>query len=310
MQDSNRGAFRGSFFIIGAPRCGTTSISKTLAAHPQVCFSKPKETHFFALSASTLGDRELRGEFLRRHFPGRAVGDRFVGEGSVSTLYAPQALREIQRFDPQARFVVAVRNPIDMVNSYHARLLYSLDEDEQDFQRAWALQEERRQGRCLPRRCREPRLLQYGDVGRLGEHVERLFDTVGRDNCFVIVFDDLKQRNAELYRELLDFIGLDDDGRGGFVHKNENRGYKSRWLQQFVMNPPPWIVRLIMARQHKGLDRLQFLRALRRRIKKKNKIKVERPPLDAGLRAELHDYFKDDIARLSQLIGRDLGHWR
>lgn len=309
MQDTTRLPFQGSFFIVGAPRCGTTSLSKTLAAHPQVCFSKPKETHFFARVAADTPAARLREEFLRRHFPGQDVSDRFVGEGSVSTLYAPEALRRIQRFDPHARFLVAVRNPVDMISSYHARLLYSLDEDEQDFSRAWALQAPRSEGRQLPRRCRDPRLLQYGDVGRLGQHVERLFDTVGRDNCLVVVLDDVKQRNAELYREVLEFIGLADDGREGFVHKNENRAYKSRWLQQFVMNPPPWIARLIMARESKGQDRMRMLRRLRKRIKRKNNITVQRPQLDSGLRAELHAYFEADIQRLSRLLDRDLSHW-
>ncbi len=309
MQDSSPFPWRGSFFLVGAPRCGTTSISKTLAAHPQVCFSKPKETHFFALAAAGMDDDTLRREFLRRHYYECPVRGRFLGEGSVSTLYAPAALRGIQRFDPGARFLVAVRNPVDMLPSYHARLLYSLDEDETDFARAWALQEERARGARLPPRCRDPRLLQYGNIGRLGEHVERLFETVGRENCFVILIDDIKTRNAAVYREVLDFIGLDDDGRAGFVHKNENRGYRSRFLQQFVMNPPAWITRLMLKRQHKGLGRMPLLRAIRRRIKKKNKVRVGRPPLDAALRAELRDFFRDDVARLGRLIGRDLSQW-
>ena len=37
------------FFIVGAPRCGTTAMSTYLSGHPEVCFSVPKENHFFAL---------------------------------------------------------------------------------------------------------------------------------------------------------------------------------------------------------------------------------------------------------------------
>ena len=298
----------GSFFIVGAPRCGTTSLSKTLAAHPQVVFSKPKETHYFSLIDQEISPQVVRHEFLDRYYTGDLAG-RFIGEGSVSTLYMPQAQRRIQQFDPAARFIIAVRNPLDMVASYHSRLLYSLDEDQQDLATAWSLQDRRWQGLDIPPRCREPRLLQYGDMGSLGRYLALMFETVGRENCFVVVFDDLKARPAELYKELLAFIGLDDDGRRAFVHKNSHQGYRSLLLQQYVMNPPRWISNLIAKRRLTSRDSMKFLRGIRRRIKKRNKVKVERPALSGELRAELAEYFADDIALLSDLIGRELSHW-
>ena len=50
------------FFLIGAPRCGTTSLSRYLADNPQVCFSRPKEPHYFSLLAphASLDDLENR----------------------------------------------------------------------------------------------------------------------------------------------------------------------------------------------------------------------------------------------------------
>lgn len=303
-------SFRGSFFIVGAPRCGTTSLSKTLAAHPQVYFSKPKETHFFAHAQADLPAPALRETFLRRYFPGRDLAGAFLGEGSVSTLYVPEAQGRIQRFDPAARFIVTVRNPVDMIASYHARLLYSLDEDQPDLARAWSLQNRRRQGKDLPARCREPRLLQYGDMGSHGRHVGRLFETVGRENCFVVNFDDLNRNPASLYTDLLAFIGLEDDGRRTFIHKNNHSSYRSRWLQQYVMNPPPWIGTIIARRQARGRDSLRVFRTLRRYIKKRNRVSVQRPAMEPALRAELTDYFSEDVRLLSELLGRDLGHWR
>jgi hypothetical protein len=76
------------------------------------------------------------------------------------------------------------------------------------------------------------------------------------------------------------------------------------------MNPPRWISQLIARRQVASRDSMRFLRGLRRRIKKRNKIKIERPELPEKLRAELADYFSDDVSLLSELLGRELGHWR
>ena len=221
----------------------------------------------------------------------------------------PQAQRRIQQFDPAARFIVAVRNPLDMIASYHARLLYSLDENQPDLAIAWSLQDRRRQGHDIPPRCREARLLQYGDMGSLGKHLALMFETLGRENCFVVVFDDLQSRPAELYTELLAFIGLDDDGRRAFVHKNSHQGYRSLLLQQYVMNPPRWISHLIAKRRLTSGASMKFLRGIRRWIKKRNRIRVERPELTRKFRAELTEYFADDIDLLSELLGRELSHW-
>lgn len=302
--------FRSSFYVVGAPRCGTTSLSKTLAAHPQVSFSKPKETYYFARVDDATPVEILRSEFLHRHFPGVDIEGRVLGEGSVSTLYTPDAVRQILRFDPDARFLIMLRNPVDMISSYHSRLLYSMDEDEQDFSRAWQLQQARGEGKQIPRRCRDPRMLQYGEIGSLGKYLQKLFDTAGRERCLPILLDDVKARPQAVYQELLEFLELEDDGRIGFVHKNENFGYKSRWLQQFVMNPPPFVMRFIMAREKRGLDRMGWLRTLRKRIKKRNKIKLQRPQMDPAFRGELRDYFDEDIQRLSALLERDLTHWQ
>jgi hypothetical protein len=106
-----------------------------------------------------------------------------MAEGSVSYLYDPTAFRRILAFDPEALIVVGLRNPLELLPSYHARLLYTMDEDVAAFDRAWALQERRRQGHDLPRRCREPRLLQYGAVGRLGYHLRHLLEVAGADRC-------------------------------------------------------------------------------------------------------------------------------
>ncbi len=301
---------RAGVFLVGAPRCGTTAFSKALARNPQICFSKPKEPHFFIRQHADLAATEIKEAYLRMFFPHLDDSHRVIAEGSVSYLYSPEAIRTILAYDRDARFIAMVRNPVDMLPSYHARLLFTLDEDVKDFARAWSLQERRQRGEHIPKRCRDPRLLQYAAIGRLGEHLERLFQTAGRERCHVIVFDDFVQDPIKVYQETLAFIGVDDDGRTQLPQKNQNRGFKNAWLQQFVMNPPRLIARFIEKRQMQGLDWLAYLRPLRRRIKKFNKVEAKRSPLDEPMRQTLRVAFADDIERLSQLLNRNLAHWR
>jgi len=295
-----------SFFIVGAPRCGTTALSRMLEGHPRVSFSKPKETHFLLEARPELSQEEVRRLYLERFHPKLARDTQAIGDGSVSYLYDPLAIRRAVAFDSRAKFIVAVRNPVDMLRSYHARMLFTLDEDQKDFSRAWALQESRRAGHDLPRRCRDPQLLQYGEVASLGKYVEKLFQAVGREHCHVVVFDDLIDDPGRVYLQLLRFIGIDDDGRREFKAKRGNAGYRWRWMQQFAMNPPPWIFQLI---EHSNVPMLKRLKGLRKRIKKFNKAPKQRQELSEAMRGTLREHLDDDVEKLSSLLGRDLSHW-
>src|SRR4051794_9278975 len=113
------------FFLIGAPRCGTTSLSRYLADNPQVCFSRPKEPHYFSLLAPHASLDDLETAYLSRYFSHCRGEHKAIGEGSVSYLYAPYALQQILSINPQAKFIAILRNPLDMLPSYHLRLRFT-----------------------------------------------------------------------------------------------------------------------------------------------------------------------------------------
>lgn len=298
-----------SVFIVGAPRCGTTFLSKALARHPAICFSKPKETFFFRREGAAARPDAMR-TFLSRYF--RRLEDRhaIVAEGTPATLYDPQDALRILALDPDARFVIAVRDPVDMAPSFHARLLYTTDEDVADFETAWSLQAARARGEHVPRRCREPRMLQYRDACSLGARVDAFFAAVGRERCHVVVFDDLTSDSRKAYLRLLEFVGVPDDGRVDFTRKNENRDVERAWLQRVVMNPPRPVVAALEALERLDLTIPRPVRELRKRIKRANTRKARRPPLRPELREELRRAFAADVQHLGAVIGRDLSTWR
>lgn len=295
-----------SFYIVGAPRCGTTALGKALGSHPHIAFSKPKETHFLLEDRPATRIEDIRRLYLQRFQPDLARDTQAIGDGSVSYLYEPDAIRRAIAFDPRARFIASVRSPLDMLHSYHARLLYTLDEDEADFSRAWNLQKARRAGRKIPRRCRAPELLQYGEIAMLGSQIARLFEVAGRDRCHIVVFDDFIRNPGAVYKQLLDFIDVEDDHRREFKSMRSNAGVKYRWLQQFAMNPPKWIFRLIDAG---GAGTIERLKKVRKRVKRFNKAREKRQPLPADMRAMLAEYYRVDVENLSALLGRDLTCW-
>ncbi len=297
------------FFVVGAPRCGTTSLSRYLARNPQICFSKPKEVHYFSRIGSGPGapTGDWRNEYLR-FFPNYHEGHRAVGEGSVSYLFSEDAIDRILAINPKARFIANVRNPIQMIRSLHYRLLYLLEEDEPDFAKAWRLQEARARGERIPPRCIEPRVLQYAAVGRLGDQIERLYRQAGRDQCYVVVFDDLVADTRKVYEQVLGFLGVDSDGRTEFPQQQSSQAYRFRWLQQLLYKPPGKFANAMQERAFK--KRKSRIKRMRKSLVHWNRLFVPPPPIDEATQAEMREAFAADIEKLGGLLSRDLSHWR
>jgi len=301
------------FFVIGAPRCGTTAISKYLSKNPHICFSRPKEPHFFSIMMQEKPDADIDKDYLELFFPHCSKTYQALGEGSVSYLYYPRAIERIQQLNPQARFIVMVRNPIDMIHSYHARLLAILDEDVEDFATAWCLQEARARGEQLPAHCRTPYLLQYAEIGRIGKHVEQLFQTAGREHCHVVLFDDFVSDTLASYRQVLDFIGVDYDGRTEFPPAEVSKFYRFRWLHLLLKRPPMRVVKYTLnieqRARRKGRKKSRVKR-IRKWLLEKNTVVRKRPPPEESMRNLMRETFAGDIEKLGRLLDRDLSHWK
>jgi len=304
-------------FLAGAPRCGSTSISKFLSRHPQVCFSRPKEVFYFNHVTDESLPR-IREEYLERYFSHYDPEQhRVLAEGSVSYLYEPDVIERILAIQPEARFIVAVRNPIDMLRSYHFRLVFLLEEDREDFVEAWNLQEARARGEQVPRLCRDPRRLLYQEVASFGKHIGRMLEIVGPERCHVVVHDDLSSRPREVSRQLLRFVGVDEDidaigfedGRSEFPHRMRSKTYRWRWLQRLLYKPPPAVFRAAERREIERGVRPFGLKRLHKRLVKFNRIERAPDAFSAETRGMLREAFADDVRKLEQILERDLSHW-
>ncbi len=194
------------FFIVGAPKCGTTAISDYLAQHPDV-FLAPKELHFFGSDLNPVRLNEV--EYLRL-FESASRESR-LGEASVWYFYSESVPAEIKNFSPDARIIMSLRNPVDMIYSLHSQLVYSMAEEIEDFERA--LHAEQQDGRTL----RLPVGLEsftYAAAGKYCEHVKRYLDTFGPEKVCIVIFDDLKENTPRVYGAVCEFLAV----RSAFQH--------------------------------------------------------------------------------------------
>jgi len=296
---------RPGFFLVGAPKCGTTALYHWLREHPRVYLPTEKEPNYFCSDLPGIRRACTERAYLRLFRQARP-GHLAVGEGSVRYLYSRDALPRLRAFRPDARILVLLRNPVDLAHAFHAQALYALHEDEPDFATAWALQDERARRRSVPATCAEPALLQYRPIARLGEQMARLYALFPREQVFVRLYDDLAIYPRRVYEDALAFLGVPTDGRTAFPRVNAHKRLRNRTLAALTERPPgAWLPVRAFLHRVLGVDRLGVLDGLRRW----NAVETPRLPLDPAFRAHLTEEFRPDVERLAALIGRDLTPW-
>ena len=294
-----------NFFIVGAPKCGTTALSEYLKDHPNIYFSEPKEPHYFATDFTNYPKSKSLARYLEL-FQGVENQHLAIGEASVLYLYSLEAIDNIYKFNPQAKIIVMLRNPIDMVYSYHSQLLYICYETESDFAKAWELQSVRSQGKAIPRLCTEPQVLQYSEVGKLGNQMEKLMNIFPTEQIYPILFDDFVVDTQSVYEKVLNFLEVPQNFRTNFPPINQNKVQKLRWLGQITEQTSGLLINIVMkTKQLMGIERLYVLDTIRSFNTKKTK----RKSLNKEFRLKLIDEFRDDVHRLSILLNKDLSHW-
>ena len=135
--------------------------------------------------------------------------------------------------------------------------------------------------------------------------MERLFSVVDRDTLKVILFDDFVADTKGVYEDVLSFLGVPLDGKNNFPTVNESKELRYPWLQRnmaFMANQFRWI------RVASGL-KLSLGFGIFYKLLLLNSKPTVRKRLSPKLHAELADFFREDVQKLSKLLNRDLSHW-
>lgn len=299
-------------FIIGAPKCGTTSLYEWLRGHPDVFMSPFKEPTYYARDLAW----EDSGYYLRHGIDRARYLELFedagsearVGEASTRYLYSRDAPRLIAEETTDPRIVVLVRNPVDMIASLHAHKVASGTEDLPNLEDALDAEDDRRAGRRIPRNS-NPWLSTYRDRARFAEQLLPWFETFGRERVKVQVLEQVMADPAGHFEALLEFLEIDPAYRPGTfeVHNpaHGSRGRlgglaRSRFVQLVAWRLAP---RLIGEARTLELVRRVVQSPLLRRDAAKAGVPAE-------LRRQLETELASDVELLSELLGQDLaGLW-
>ena len=278
-----------------------------LCLHPQVFAPLEKEPNYFCEDFPGVRGPKSLNEYLDL-FASASDVETAIGDGSVGYMYSAAALPAIREFDPDARIIIMIRNPVEMVYSFHSQMLFTLNEDQADFSKAWALQEKRAAGKSLPKDCLEPQFLQYESMGRMSVGIKRALDTFPAEQVKVLLIDDIKDSPQQVFNDVVSFLGLERITLDEFPVVNANKTNKSAAVAMYTQRGlPPLIKKPLRAlKKLLGLGNV----SISGKLDRLNKTEVARKPLSDDMRRKLGEIFADEIADLEDLTGRDLQHWR
>ena len=313
-----------NFFIVGAPKCGTTAMTYYLMQHPEIYMAmrvppksqlkrfaqkeaeillpKVKELHFFGSDLEFRTPRMSQKEYLS-YFDG-VVDEKRIGEVSIWYLYSRMAVREIKAFNPDADIIIMLRNPVELMYSQYGQMVYRGYEAILDFESALQAESERKQGRRLPDMIPLIDALFYREIVQFTSQVKRYLDIFGRERVHIIIFDDLKADTAAVYRETLRFLGVDESFKADLKVVNSSKRVRNRRIDNFIRRPPVWLKCTV-----KVLTPRFFRRKLVHLFSKLNIENKPRPPMDPELNERLRAEFAGEVKQLGQLIDRDLTFW-
>ena len=283
-----------NFFIVGAPKAGTTSLYKYLENHPDVFMSALKETNFFSY-------QEIEEQKL--YYKEKGIGDwknyltlfenaggkKAIGEASVSYLFYPKTAAAIKEKYIEARIIIMLRNPVERALSHYFM----------DYKMGYM----NRKFSDIVFRSRETHLQkmqyqQYIELGLYAEQVKRYIDAFGREKVMLIFFEDFKANTASEVKRLYRFLNVEEKF---LVDTTQKHNAFQTPRNKFFL----------------ALYRFDGLRKILKNILPASLLKKiksslmtdKKEAVDENTIAHLKKLFEPDVRELEKLLNRDLKSW-
>src|SRR4051794_2209993 len=296
------------FFIIGAPKAGTTALHRALAPHPQLFLSRVKEPRHFLTEGvpppvrGGPGDAQTYQEYVwrRRDYEAlfaAAPPGALRGESSPFYLWSRDAHRRIRKAVPDARLIALLRDPVERAHSNWSHLWSAGLEVYADFVSACAHEPDRIDAGWAP-------FWRYVELGKYGEQVSDLLDVFPREQLLLLRYRDLRDRPAETLDRICTFLGVETGHLTTVPSENIRTHVPSTPVTRAIQttlrhgSSVGHLFPLPVRRAFRG----PLLHVLHRRINPRPRLTVEE-------RAEALHYFLDDLCLLEDVTGGDYRDW-
>ena len=279
-----------NFFIVGAPKAGTTSLYEYLKGIPGIYMSPVKEPRYF--SATTLPKkhdlRPIRDKKKYLNLFKKAKDEKIIGEASPTYLADPAAPKLIHDMAPDARIVITLRDPVErLFSSYFHLLRYGARK--MSFSDALKVE--------LARRTDGTKVHIKLEDGLYSKNLRTYMDIFGQDQVKVLIFEEWVKNAKVAVEEILRFLGLNyslDDFESEAY--NAFLAVRGQIAQSVLTNRAiALIAKSIVPRSTRIFLKETFL------FKREPK-----PTMDHESREILVQFYKDDVQKLETMLGRKL----
>ena len=202
------------FVIIGAQKCGTTSLHYFVAMHPNIAPASKKEIHYFSLRYK-FGEQWYRSHFptnlSRRYFYKKTKQKLLSGEASPTYIFYPTVPDRMKKVLPDVKLIVILRNPVDRAYSqYHHNIRHN--NETLSFEKAIELEEER----CTGEKellIREPDFVpvhyrhhSYLARGIYADQLENWFKHYRKSQFLILTTEDFRKNSQQTLNRVFDFL--------------------------------------------------------------------------------------------------------
>ena len=282
-----------NFFIIGAAKCGTTSLHYYLAQHPEIFLTKVKEPHFFDNDNEYVKGYDY---YLDRYYKGSETY-KIRGEATPNYLHQGEKVagRILQDVGSDLKFVVLLRDPVQRAYSHYQHMVRN-GLEQRDFNSALDVDKSRSEI--------DGWYTYYLD-GFYYNQLQSWVETFGRERFLFLLSDELSGSPAASLSQIYDFLGVDRDFQiSNLSRKNTQGQSRSKLLMKILntQNPIKAIAKAIVPKsRRRNIE--TFIRKLNtRRIESNDKI-------SADIAATLKQAYRNDILQLEELVSKDLSSW-
>ncbi len=295
-----------NFFLVGAPKCATSSMYQYLRQHPDIFLTPYKQPHYFSTDLwhrhSDFYDAYMTPEGYLSLYK-EAQHETVLGEASEWYLYSSTAAEEIHKFNPDAKILILLRNPVDFLYSLHSQLLLAGEEKFQNFHEALEATVEDRRAKGMRVQNRFLFGVEYRKAAQFCHQIERYRALFPPEQIKIVLFDDIKGDPSGSFADICRFLQVDPTFQPDFNVVNPAKTIRSQTLMKLFWTQSPF--KKIITRRLPQTWRLAMSGAVMKLATREQK----RAPLNAALRQRLREEFTPEVERLGAMINRDLSAW-
>ena len=204
------------FLIIGAQKCGTTSLYDFINHHSGAIPAIRKEIFYFS------NDYELGTWWYRTHFPlipqknflKKKLGHKVItGEACTAYIFYPLAIKRIKEIIPKAKFIAILRNPVDRAYSHYHHEVKRKAENlsfEQAISEENKRIEDEQNVNSVETNLKKSHFEHHSYLhrGHYAEQLQRWFELFPKEQFLIITLEDLSIFQKKTMNTIFDFLGL------------------------------------------------------------------------------------------------------